>query len=796
MRMVLLVCSLFFIGLSESSTYQIEAAPKTSASLRRYYRLLGLTDADTPMALPKMSGSSKRAGDADGTILSITDNGWSGPFYSKGPSSLVWDIAPVSGGFIAAGEFSGVDEYVSALVAKWSGSAWSSELSGFRKSNGRVLALLPIDGTVIAGGYFDSLGEKPCLGIARWNAAGWESIGKGLSAVTALSEWNGTIIAAAADDGIRSWNGSEWAPMGARISGVISRIETVVGKIWIAGDFTLAGNQGVQNLAVWDGTSWKAQSGTTIDPVRDIIVVDTEAFIIQNNVRSGEPDTQTIRKWDGVKWEYCGFPSSMVMKQSLATDLQNVYLVGSTGNIRAPGFAGSTDMSEVLVSEWTVDRFQTVASARIDGRVFTAAVSGGDLIMGGAFSHVGALRTDNLVSWNGTGFHALSEVSTPAPSFKSATLFSDGQALYFGRSYGAVENTDNGAISRWNGFAWDSLDGGFRNTIGPLNGTVPMVRFASVNAIASGGGKIIAGGQFDSTASLPARNIAQWNGALWEPMGTGYEGVVYAVQAFGGAIVAAGNPDWGGIKAKEPRVVSRWSNGKWEPMSGGMEGIATGLVEYKGALYATGYLTFPRDESTYCLAKWDGSIWAPVAGFAQDSINGGLPFDGLKVFDQSLYLVNSVAGLRRWDGANLSGMLLEAEGACAMAVSGQELFLYGNIRTPNSVSCLVAKWDGVRCTPVLSGMAEGYAQTSSMPMCVYKGSLYLSTERITGVNGMNATGYAKFNLDGGAGVRRPIPNGQTLRKTRALFQTSHVIFGYGPEEVRLDGKTLEKLRLH
>lgn len=787
-----IACVLCLLSFSGISANQHERG--SDAALARLDRLLGLKYLNNLVPLPKTSIQHPPvAGQGwDGTPISIIGKGWSAPFYSRGPSSLVSNLKAAPGGFIATGEFSGADEITSALVARWSGAAWSSQLSGFRIGNGWVVAALPFGESVIVGGLFDSVSSIPCANVARWSGAAWQCMEAGLSTITALADWNGSILAAAADEGILSWNGSKWTRMGSRMSGVVSRMETIGGKIWIAGDFTMAEGNAVQNLAVWNGAEWKKpHPATTIDPVRDLAWAGSEVFIIQNHDVTVGLDTQTVRKWDGLKWEYCGFSQNMAIKQSLSADSQNVYLVGSTANIYALGFAKGTDMSGVMVSKWISNGFQTVATAGIDGDIFTAAISGGDLILGGAFSRVGAIRADNLVRWNGSGFQALSNVSSPPPPFKSATLFSDGQAIYFGRSYGVVENTSNGAIFRWNGSLWDSLDGGFKNTVGPLNGTVPMVRVASVNAIASIGAKIIAGGMFDSTARLPARNIAQWNGASWEPMGTGYEGIVHAIQPFGGEVIVAGNPEAEGVMAKDPRVVSRWSGSKWEPMPGGMEGVATGLIEYKGALYAAGSLKFPGDWSYYCLAKWNGVIWTPVAGFDMNAINGAPSCGDFKAVDQSMYILSST-GLWRWDGANRSGRVLEVTGAYAMAVSGKDLFLYGNIRTPDSLSCLVAKWDGVRCTPLAMGEAQGYMQISRMPMTVYKGSLYLSTERITEVNGKNAPGYAVFDLDEGAVVRRPSPKG----KSRSFFQSSGMIFGYGIDAVRMDGRALEKATRH
>jgi hypothetical protein len=88
---------------------------------------------------------------------------------------------------------------------------------------------------------------------------------------------------------------------------------------------------------------------------------------------------------------------------------------------------------------------------------------------------------------------------------------------------------------------WRSMGPGL-DRIGGEEVLLPQVRALGIDA----GGRVYAGGWFNTTGETTVSNVAMWDGEVWHAMGSGIDGVVNAIAVdgndvyFGGAFERAG----------------------------------------------------------------------------------------------------------------------------------------------------------------------------------------------------------------------------------------------------------------
>jgi hypothetical protein len=108
-------------------------------------------------------------------------------------------------------------------------------------------------------------------------------------------------------------------------------------------------------------------------------------------------------------------------------------------------------------------------------------------------------------------------------------------------------------------------------------------------------GVIVAGGQFSEAGGQSSQSVASWNGSVWESLGGGINGSVYALATYQGDLIAAGNfGQAGGVPVNN---IARWDGEQWFPLSSGITGdpapmspIVRSMAEYDGELFVVGAL--------------------------------------------------------------------------------------------------------------------------------------------------------------------------------------------------------------
>ena len=81
------------------------------------------------------------------------------------------------------------------------------------------------------------------------------------------------------------------------------------------------------------------------------------------------------------------------------------------------------------------------------------------------------------------------------------------------------------------------------------------------------------GGYFTTAGGMPANYIAKWDGSAWSALGSGMNGVVYALAVSGTDLYAGGYfTSAGGVAATN---IASWNGSAWSALGSGMNGTAS-----------------------------------------------------------------------------------------------------------------------------------------------------------------------------------------------------------------------------
>ena len=464
-------------------------------------------------------------------------------------------------------------------IARWDGKLWS-ELGG--GVNGLVYAIATTDTDLYAGGAFTKAGGLPANHMARWDGEKWHPLGQGL---------NGSVYAIAID-----------------------------GKdVYAGGYFFRAGGLPASHVAKWDGTRWSHLSVGPNNWVHSLVMLDGELYAGGLFTKVDTMDANYIAKWNGSRWSRVGS----------GTDYWIMALVAHEGALYAGGYftnAGGKPASHI--AKWDGKQWAEVGGG-VDGNVYALASGTGKLYAGGEMRRAGGGLVDRVASWDGKAWAPLGGgvddwvwAIAPAPQAAAGTTAPPDDVFVGGWFLAARNKTeqllDTRHIARWDTKSeqWAALGGG-------TDGTVYAIDF--------GNDRIYAGGDFKTAfnsdfSKVAANNIAAWDGQAWNPLGGGFNGVVYDI-AFNTAddslyavgwftkaynfLEADGPQPAAGAETTEIEAnrVARWTGSKWEPLNGGVNNRAYAVMLDGDKVYVAGDFSMAGDVVTYRTVSWSGGQW-------------------------------------------------------------------------------------------------------------------------------------------------------------------------------------------
>jgi hypothetical protein len=397
-----------------------------------------------------------------------------------------------------------------------------------------------------------------------------------------------------------------------------------------------------------------------------------------------------IAYWDGDSWQPLGNGTTNGVSggvYALAV-LPNGDLVAGGNFVSAGGVAASR------VARFDGTNWHALGSGM--GNAFNtvinalAVLTNGDLVAGGSFQTAGGINATNIARWNGSTWSALGDASVAAgPSVIYAATVARNGDLFVTGSFTTIGGVTANGVARWDGASWNPLGTG------------------------GGGGTCI--------AILPNQNVmvgaAVWNGSTWTDVNAG----LYNAQAINAlAVLPDGTPIIGGqfYLTGAPSIlacVAYWTGTNWAPLGLGANNTVNALtVLGPNSFVASGAFLSAGGHHASRIARWDGANWNFYgSGFSPGSINAfarmpngdviaGGSFTGAGTVDAT--------NVARWNGQTWSSLGIAVNGpvrALAVLTNG-DLVIGGTFSSVNGVTAQnLAEWDGTNWFIVNPGTSGG-----------------------------------------------------------------------------------------
>jgi hypothetical protein len=382
-----------------------------------------------------------------------------------------------------------------------------------------------------------------------------------------------------------------------------------------------------------------------------------------------------------------------------------------TGALGEPKFVPRANPPSSVSAEpggqWD-DQFTTPGA---DGALFCVAVQGNVVVVGGAFSVVDDVIANNVARWDGTHWSSLGTGEQNGVSGPVEVLAFLDESVYVGGRFISAGGRLAHGLACWDGATWIDFGDPLQREGG---------RGVTVNAIAFDGGGVWVGGQFDSAAGLPARNIARL-GLDTDEWSSPNGGVSYgnpdasasvsAIAIDGTQLYAGGRFDLAGDGSASN--VAAWDllSLAWSPLGAGTDDLVSALVLDDGFLYAGGSFTRAGGKRANSVARWDGAKWRKL-GKGLPTLNGLQNLaEALVTFDSRVVAVGSFPirargtitfyPLVEWTGKKwvpftdsvtepVQGRTVGARNA---AVAGRAIYIVGDFTRAGPMEALqIARW--------------------------------------------------------------------------------------------------------
>lgn len=537
-------------------------------------------------------------------------------------------LALHNGALYAGGWFDKAGGKAANHIAVWQGNSWSPLGVGVRAaqyaSEAPIRALTFSGNTLYAGGLFVGAGNQTIDLLAKWENNSWSEVGSGISnddydEVTVLTSgaagevYIGGGFRIAGDqrvDNIAQWQNNEWSTLGRGLLRgeygdspatpyAIATDED--GRVYVGGEFTIAGGVRVSNLALWADGRW-VNIGNANARVRDLVVVDADLYVVGEFTQIGGIAANHVARWNRT------------------------------------------------TQQWSA------LGAGINDTVYAVAYADGRLYVGGAFKAAGNVSAEDVAYWDGAQWHAFgakarifevgdrgSEVGTYVND-----LVVHGDSVFIAGHFQTIQNGTNTAdLSSFqvvhNVVEWQrSTDTWFwlgdlaqrGVTYGGYSGFS-----IDANALAMVGNTLYVGGHFNQAGGLAASNLARWDLATeqWVSLNGSLGGVedpeVNALAAYGtdlfvgGKFLSAGNATVNFIAQLDTE------SDNWSALDGGVKWYndrftaVTAVTAGPDGVYLGGDFDKAGGLSAPGFAHWGGELGGganvtPEAGGALTGPNG------------------------------------------------------------------------------------------------------------------------------------------------------------------------------
>jgi hypothetical protein len=513
-------------------------------------------------------------------------------------------------------------------------------------------------------------------------------------------------------------------------------------QLYIAGGLCSEGRGNI--VARWDGDHWTTIAQKIDAPVRAMVIHEGALYVGGWFHADQNFPAMGVARWDGEKWSALG-DHYLALIGELAFVGDVLYAAGGGWLYRWDGVT----WTEIGVG---------------DGSIWSLFGTGTDLYLGGGFTYMRDLATDEIVKamhiarWDGQAFHPLGAGLGARPSSYLFPEFDEVNAIveYDGEIVAGGLFSKSGSLSmrnlaRWNGSRWVSFGDGAEYRVDS------MAVYDGDLYIGAWGLRIVDG--------VAVKDFAKWNGTSWSPIGDWgstlesvtalehFDGDLYASGAF---LVAGGTP---------AAYVAAWDGVAWHEVGGGTDGLVWTMETYGSDLLAGGLFTRAGDRAAAGIARWNGSEWSAVGEGIRAGVQG-LAVDGATIYASSYDAETWTHFLSKWNGAGWERFAEADSWAGTMAVFDHELFVAGGFEEIGGIAAhRFAKFDGSQWHPLGDEFAGeiqnlvlrddelwvvGWFQYNQAPsVAVWDGSAWQSMESPQYLDAVVSSGDRTFGGGGG-----------------------------------------------
>jgi hypothetical protein len=760
------VASFLFLGAHAVGQCALQPAPTGSGtpSVDGPVHASTTWDPDGPGPAPArlvVAGNFTLAGTQPAPGLAAFDpttNAWSSlgalPSYVAGLATLP------NGSLFAFGQFV-TSPTTADWVKQWSGSAWVGVAPAVSSYGVSAVAMSPLGEP-----WLCTMLSPAAAGVCRFTGGIWQLVGTpahlGASEIRTIAfapngdVWVGgvfTTMNGVLADSLARWDGTAWSAVGQGVSGRVLAIAFAAnGDAVVGGQFLAAGGTPANNVARWNGTSWSPLGGGTSHPyppagkVRSLAIAPNGDVIAGGEFTSaGGAPASLVARWNGASWSAMGTGIDLVPLTGDPSVASVQHLGGEVfacGNFARAGGRDATGLARWNGTTWA----PAVASGIGRGAVTVHRAPNGDVFLGGAFRDIDGVPCNGIARRVGSTWQPLgSGLASNTLHAGVATMASDRNGdLVVGGWFSTAGGVAAQNIARWNGASWQPLGSGLT---GPA-GSPPTVHAMTT----APNGAVWVVGTFHAAGGVAVESVASWDGTAWSTLppglsqgATGFAALQAVAVGSYGDVFVAGEFDLGGPAAAK---VARWNGVAWQVIAR-LDGQVRTLVALPdGELLAGGGFTTVDTLPLPALALLSNGGWSAVGSLATPATSSDvdcvvrLPGGDL-VAAGWLDLGAQATGLARWNGSAWTPLADAPVQVLDLAVDpAGELLLAGSFSSlGTSASAAFARYT-TPCAATVVAAGAGCVGSGGANVLAVVSPPWLGATFVSRASGMPANGLA------------------------------------------------------
>jgi N-acetylneuraminic acid mutarotase len=405
----------------------------------------------------KVEGYTMRTGkNGEPIFVPQTQHTASGTWSSLGTGSSngvlggVLALAVVGNEVYVGGEFTQAGGVSANNVARFNTqtNTWSTLGTGSQNGvNGFVTALAVSGNEVVVGGAFTEAGGVSANRVARFNTQTntWSTLGTGSQngvndVVYALAVVGNEVVVGGdftsaggvSANRVARFNTqtNTWSTLGTGsqngVLGFVTALAVVGNEVVVGGFFTSAGGVSANSVARFNtqtntwSTLGTGSSNGVLGAVAALAVVGNEVFVGGGFTQAGGVSANSVARFNTQTntWSTLGTGSSNGVSGDSLPSVNALAVVGNEvyvgGTFTSAGGVRANRVARFNTQTNTWSTLGTGSQNGVNGFVTALAVSGNEVVVGGAFTEAGGVRAICVARWN-SGTSRVEQLSPTAP---------------------------------------------------------------------------------------------------------------------------------------------------------------------------------------------------------------------------------------------------------------------------------------------------------------------------------------------------------------------------------------------